>query len=146
MSLRQHGSVPDKHREAGNVAIELLLLTPALLGFVLLVVFGGRWVRAEGDVARAAHEAARAASLTATTSAATKAATQTASANLEIGAVGCRQHTVDVDTSRFRPGGQVRVIVGCEASLRDLTLLALPGTQTLTATAAEVVDTHVGNG
>lgn len=129
---------------AGNAAIELLLLTLPLLGFVLLVVFGGRWVRAEGDVTRAAHEAARAASLTATPSAATKVARQTASANLEVGAVGCRHHRVEVDTSHFRAGGQVGVAVDCNASFIDLTLLAIPGSRTFRGAAVEVVDRHRG--
>jgi Flp pilus assembly protein TadG len=128
--------------ERGAVSTELAVITPILIGFMLLVVFAGRVAQAEGDVAHAAHEAARAASLVATPAAAEEAATDTVSTNLNEGAVECRDVEVSVDTSSFAPGGQVAVTVTCEASFADVAMLAVPGTRTFQATAIEVIDTH----
>lgn len=130
------------NEERGAVSTELAVITPILIGFMLLVVFAGRVAQAEGDVAHAAHEAARAASLVATPAAAEEAATGTVSTNINEGAVECRRVDVSVDTSSFTPGGQVSVTVTCEASFADIAMLAVPGTRTFRATAIEVIDTH----
>lgn len=128
--------------EHGAVSTELAVLTPLLIGFMLLVVFAGRVAQAEGDVAHAAHEAARAASLAATPSAATEAAQATAFANITEGGVACRTLDVSVDTTSFAAGGQVAVAVTCQAAFGDIAMLAVPGTRTFTANAIEVIDTY----
>lgn len=128
--------------EQGAVSTELAVLTPLLIGFMLLVVFAGRVAQAEGDVSHSAHEAARAASLTATPSAAVEAAQATALANITEGGVACRSLDVSVDTTNFAAGGQVAVVVTCEAAFGDIAMLAVPGTRTFTATAIEVIDTY----
>jgi Flp pilus assembly protein TadG len=128
--------------EQGAVSTELALLTPLLIGFMLLVVFAGRVAQAEGDIAHAAHEAARAASLTATPSAAVEAAQATALANITEGGVACRTLDVSVDTTNFAAGGQVAIAVTCQAAFSDIAMFAVPGTRTFTATAIEVIDTY----
>jgi Flp pilus assembly protein TadG len=130
------------HTERGAVSTELAVLTPLLIGFMLLVVFAGRVAQAEGDVANAAHEAARAASLTATPDAAVQAAEETATGNINTGAVSCRRLEVTVDTTNFTAGGQVTVTVSCHASFADIAMLSVPGSRTFTATAIEVIDTY----
>ena len=127
--------------QRGAVSTELAVLAPVLIGFMLFVVFAGRTAQAEGDVANAAHEAARAASLVATPQAATEAATATAAANIAEWAVACRRLDVTVDTSDFTSGGQVAVTVICQAAFGDIAMLAVPGTRTFTVTAIEVIDT-----
>jgi len=131
-----------RNPERGAVSTELAVITPILIGFMLLVVFAGRVAQAEGDVAHSAHEAARAASLVATPAAAEEAANETVSTNINEGAVECRDVQVSVDTSSFVPGGQVAVTVTCEASFADIAMLAVPGARTFQATAIEVIDTH----
>ena len=128
--------------ERGAVSTELAVLTPLLIGFMLLVVFAGRVAQAEGDVAHAAHEAARAASLTGNPTAAVQAADATAGANIATGAVACRSLDVAVDTTRFDAGGQVAVTVTCRAAFADIAMLAVPGSRTFVATAIEVIDTY----
>jgi Flp pilus assembly protein TadG len=128
--------------QRGAVSTELAVITPILIGFMLLVVFAGRVAQAEGDVRHAAHEAARAASLVATPQAAVAAANDTVAANVSEGTVACRSLNVAVDTTRFEAGGQVAVTVACEASFADIAMLAVPGTRTFEATAIEVIDTH----
>ena len=128
--------------DRGAVSTELAVLTPLLIGFMLFVVFAGRVAQAEGDVAHAAHEAARAASLTGTPSAAVEAAQATAAANISEGGVACRSFDVSVDTTNFAAGGQVAVAVTCQAAFGDIAMLAVPGSRTFTATAIEVIDTY----
>jgi Flp pilus assembly protein TadG len=128
--------------DRGAVSTELAVLTPLLIGFMLFVVFAGRVAQGEGDVAHAAHEAARAASLTGTPSAAMEAAQATAAANISEGAVACRTLDVSVDTTNLAAGGQVAVTVTCEASFADIAMLAVPGSRTFDATAIEVIDTY----
>jgi Flp pilus assembly protein TadG len=131
--------------QRGAVSTELAVLTPVLIGFMLLVVFAGRVAQAEGDVANAAHEAARAASLTANPQAATEAGTNTAAANIAEGAVACRNLDVSVDTTGFAAGGQVAVTVTCQAAFGDIAMLAVPGTRTFAATSIEVIDVYRAN-
>jgi len=128
--------------EAGAMSTELAVITPVLIGFMLLVLFAGRVAQVEGDVAHAAHEAARAASLRGDVQAAVRAAEEMAGANIAERAVACRRLDVAVDTSAFAAGGQVAVTVSCEASFADLALLAVPGSRVFAATAVEVIDTY----
>ena len=128
--------------EAGAMSTELAVITPVLIGFMLLVLFAGRVAQVEGDVAHAAHEAARAASLRGDVQAAVRAAEEMAGANIAERAVLCRRLDVAVDTSAFAAGGQVAVTVSCEASFADLALLAVPGSRVFAATAVEVIDTY----
>jgi len=132
--------------ERGAVSTELAVLTPVLIGFMLFAVYAGRVAQMEGDVANAAHEASRAASMRNTPGDATGVATSVAAANIDTAQVRCAHLDVAVDTAAFRPGGQVAVTVTCHTSFADLSLLAVPGTRTFTATAVEVIDTHRGPG
>lgn len=131
--------------DRGAVSTELAVLTPVLIGFMLLAVYAGRVTQAQADVEHAAYEAARAASLTGHPSTAEAAAGETADANIIRGGVACRDLDVTVDTTSFTAGGTVTVTVACEASFSDLTLLAVPGSRTFTASAAEVIDVHRAN-
>ena len=131
--------------EHGALSTELAVLTPILIGLVLLVVYTGRTVESQADVAHAAYEAARAATLAATPAAAETAAAQTAVANIAEGSVACQTLDVDVDAAAFAAGGHVGVTVTCHASYSDLALLAVPGGRSFTANATAVVDTYRAN-
>lgn len=128
--------------ERGSVAVEVAVIAPALLFLMLLVVFAGKVAEADGNVERAASDAARAASLRQRPGDATTDAQDTAAANLATSGVPCLSLTTTVDTDDFRPGGTVTVTVRCEASMADVTLLGVPGRRTFTATAVEVIDTY----
>ncbi|HSH58127.1 MAG TPA: TadE family protein, partial [Acidimicrobiales bacterium] len=60
--------------ERGSLAVELSVLAPILIAFMLLVVFAGRVAQVEADVRSAAQEGARAASLRASPASAEAAA------------------------------------------------------------------------
>lgn len=128
--------------DRGSVAVETAVVAPALVALLLLVVFAGRVAQSEGDVRRAASEAARAASLTQSPEAAVEAAEQAVAANLRSSGIGCSTLATDVDTDDFRPGGTVTVNVRCIASMADVSLLGVPGERTFAARSVEVIDRY----
>ena len=128
--------------ERGAVATELVLLTPLLILLLLFVVALGRLAGARIDVDGAAAQAARAASIATTPGGATAAAQQSAAAALGSDHVTCATLQVATDTARFAPGGSVTVTVTCAVALSDLSGLRLPVTESISSTAASVVDTY----
>ena len=133
-------------RQDGSVTTELVLITPVLLVLLGFVVMTGRIGEIDGAVTHAAHQAARAASLTGNAASATTAARTTATSNLASIGVNCSNVSVQVDTSRFEPGGDVGVGVTCTVELSDIAFAKLPGARTLDARAVEVIDRHRGVG
>jgi len=131
--------------ERGSAALELAVIAPALVALMLLVVIAGRVSDAQAAVRHAAADAARAASLHRTADGATQAATDTAATNLDDQQLACRDQRTTVDTTAFAPGGRVAVTVSCTLDLRDVALLAVPGTRTFQAVAVEVVDRYRGD-
>ena len=129
-------------QERGSIAVEVAVIAPALLFLMLLVVFAGKVAEADGNVERAASDAARAASLRQHPADATTDAQRAAAANLAAAGVPCVDLTTTVDTRHLAPGGTVSVTVSCEASMADVTLLGVPRRRTFTATAVEVIDTY----
>lgn len=132
--------------EHGSAAVELVLLTPALVVLLLFVVLTGRLGQARHDVVQAAGEAARAASLHADPASAAAAARDAAHANLNAAGVRCAAVTVNTDVGGLAPGGSVTVSVACTAALADVAVAGMPGSRTLHAQAVEVVDTYRGGG
>lgn len=130
--------------ERGTVAVEVAVIAPALVALLLLVVFAGRVSQADGDVRRAASEAARAASLVQEPGAARAAGEEVAAMNLASNGVGCGSLQTSVDTDDLVPGGSVTVTVRCTASMADVTLLGVPGSRTFVARSVEVVDRYRG--
>lgn len=128
--------------ERGSIAVEVAVIAPALVFLMLLVVYAGKVSEADGNVERAASNAARAASLRQHPSDATADAQTSAADNLAAAGVPCLSLTTTVDTANLAPGGTVTVTVRCEASMADVTLLGVPGRHTFTATATEVIDTY----
>lgn len=132
--------------DQGSVAVEVAVVAPAFVFLMLLVVFAGRVSEAEGQVDRAASEAARSASLRQHPSDATADAEAVARENLTAAGVRCQTLTIDVDTATFGPGGRVAVTVSCNASMADVTLLGVPGTRDFTSRSVEVIDRYRGSG
>lgn len=131
-------------REEGSAAVELAVIAPALVALLLLVVVASRLSTADAAVRHAAADAARSASLRGTASSATEAAESTVTANLETNQVPCAQVSTSVDTAAFAPGGRVVVAVECTVDLRDVALLALPGSHTVRGVGVEVIDRYRG--
>jgi Flp pilus assembly protein TadG len=126
--------------ERGSVAVELTLVTPLLLLLLLFVVALGRLADGRLQVGDAASQAARAATVVDSVGGASSTAREAAAASLQSDNVTCSSLSVSTDNSSFQPGGVVRVTVACTVSLSDLSLLHVPGAETLTATASSPVD------
>lgn len=131
-------------RECGSAAAELVLVTPFLFLLLLFAVAAGRLVQARLDVDSAARQAARAASLARTPAAASAQATAVAQAALARQSVTCDPAVVTPDTGDFVPGGEVTVQVSCTVHLSDLSLLHVPGAETLTSTFTSPIDVYRG--
>jgi Flp pilus assembly protein TadG len=124
------------------MVVELAVLVPFVIAMLLLVVAFGRVTHARQLVDQAAAAAARAASLAGTPGAAGEQAQSTAIDTLTGAGLACPTATVDVDASALRPGGQVSVTVACAVDLSAVTLLGVPGTLTMTATAASPIESY----
>lgn len=136
----------DGDQERGTSVVEMTILTPLLVLFILFVVLAGRLVLAQGRVDGAARDAARAASISRSAGGASAAAASAAAANLGSGGVSCRDFGVAADVSGFRPGGSVAVEVRCTVALADLSLLRVPGTRVVHARYVAPVDRFLETG
>jgi Flp pilus assembly protein TadG len=141
---RPHASRPQS-RERGSAAAELVLVTPLLILFLLFAVAVGRLVQGRLDVDSAAQQAARAASEARTPQAAGAQAQQVAQAALAGQSVSCDPAVITPDLGDFVPGGEVTVTVTCTVRLSDLSLLHVPGSETITATFTSPVETYRGD-
>ncbi len=127
--------------DRGSAALELVLLTPLLIGVLLAVVALGRLADARLVVTDAAHQAARAASLARTAGTARADARRTARAALDGASRSCTRPQVTV-SGDLTPGTAATATVSCTADLGDLTGLGLPGSVTVTGSAHSPVDQY----
>jgi Flp pilus assembly protein TadG len=129
-------------RDGGTMSLELVLLTPLLVAFMMLMVGLGLVVEAQSQVDGAARDAARAASIGRTTADADTAAREAATATLNGRKQRCRGGpSTAVDFAEWRPGGQVTVTVSCDIDLAGLSLIHLAPSKTMTGTATAPIDT-----
>ena len=131
-------------RERGSAPVELVILTPVLILFLLLYFGFGRITRAEQLVDDAAAQAARAATLDyANPGLASSAAQQAAAQSLFAGGLACSSDQVTVDTGNDRPGGSITVQLSCRADLSQAVAAGLPGSVVLTASSTSPIDVYV---
>ena len=72
-------------------------------------------------------------------------ATQVAQAALAGQSITCDPAVVTPDLGDFVPGGEVTVQVTCTVHLSDLSLLHIPGSETITSTFTSPIDTYRGD-
>ena len=144
-ALSRHGLADRASRDQGSVAVEMVLLTPLLMLFLLLIVAAGRLVQARMEVDSAAEQAARAASLARDPATAAADATAIAQTALASQHITCDPLSVTPDLSDFTPGGEVTVQVSCTVSLAGLDELYIGGAETLTSTFTSPIDVYRGS-
>jgi len=133
--------------DTGTATIEMVLLAPVVISFVLFVVVLGRIAETGAEVTGAARDAARAASLTRTPSSAANAAELAAERALAGEKIDCSTGvSVSTNTSRWFPGGSVRVTVSCTVRLSDVGFRMLPGSKRMTASATAPLERFRGIG
>ena len=130
--------------ERGSAALEITLITPLLVLILLFVVGLGRLAQARGEVDGAARDAARAASIARTPGGAQTDAQSAAAATLADRSITCANLDVAVDTTQFRPGGNVIVDVKCTVKLSDLVGVGFGSDRDLHGHAISVIDTYRG--
>ncbi|WP_354643311.1 TadE family protein [Kitasatospora camelliae] len=136
--------------DRGEVAVEVALLAPVLVAFVMIIVAAGR-VQSTGAVIDAAARAgARAASLARTPEGAEEAALEAVRSTLDESQVRCavpRDGLVGHDRldTPSGPLETVTVRVSCTVPFGDLMSVdGLPGEKTFTGEFTSVVDLHRG--
>lgn len=124
--------------DRGSVAVELVILAP-LFGLLLLAVVAvGRVQNGRADIEAAARMAARDLSIARDPTGQLAVVEQAAATTLNVGSPSCRTMSF---TAAIGPE-QIDVTVACAADLQDASILPLPGTLTITASATEVRDVH----
>jgi hypothetical protein len=118
--------------EAGNAALELVILTPILILLISMVIAAGRISIAQGSVDAAARQAARQASLARSPEEARTAALASAHAQLGEENLDCKPFISlgALEAAFATPLGQpasVTVTIRCRVSLSGLVLRGLPG-------------------
>lgn len=121
------------------MAVELVLMAPVLVAFLLLVIAAGRFVAVRGEIESASRDAARAASLERTLGAAAGAAGSTARAALD-GRWNC--NAPSFGGTRWVAGGTVTVTLTCRVSYSGLGLIGLPGSATVTGDSSAPLDLY----
>ncbi len=127
-------------RDKGSLTVELVVLTPIVVLFVLLALGLGRFELAREQVVGAARAAVEAASVVPSAAAAPSAALAAAQPAVADQAHSCVALSVSTDTSHFVPGGYVRVIVSCQIDFSDLLIPGFPGHATVQATEVAPID------
>jgi Flp pilus assembly protein TadG len=137
-------SLRGRESERGSAAVEITLVAPLLVLFVMVVIFGGRLALARQAVQAAAFDAARAASLARTQPEARAAASRIAEATLVNQRLPCATTLVQVDTAGFnKPVGTpatVEVRVSCSVPIADLGLPGITQAVTVEETAGSPLD------
>ncbi len=123
--------------DGGVSTIEVVILAPLIIFFILLLVAFGQLVDGRGAVDGAARDAARAGSIQRDRSVAEAQAVDTARADLAGKCEGNPDVRAVGDTS-FQPDTLFSIQVTCK--VRGMDLLGVPITKTVTSTATSPLD------
>lgn len=126
--------------ERGVISVELVIMAPLIVGFVLALWGAGRLSTARGQVDDAAYAAARAASLDPTDAVGT--GHSAAAAALASRGRSCAKLSVSIDAAGLHPGGEVTAHVTCVADLSDLVGFGLPGSRLYKSTAVVPIEVY----
>jgi Flp pilus assembly protein TadG len=118
------------------MSVEVILLTPVLVLFLLLVVAMGRAVAIRGEVEAATRDAVRAASYERDSDAALVAADAAVAAQL------VDRDCTTVDLNWGAAGEVISVTVQCTVPWSDMALLGLPGSLTVESTSEAPLDLY----
>ncbi len=131
-------------RGSAAPALELVIITPAIVLIILVGVAAGRTATGQSRVEQAAAAGARAASSQHTPTEAEAEARSVVTTSLRNQGIDCETDTITVDTTGLTaPLGtpaHVTVTVDCTVAWSDLAIPGWPGSHTVTATAASPLD------
>jgi len=131
-----------RRSQRGSFTVELVVLTPVFIVFVLFVAGLGRFETVRAEVTGAARIAAESAATSASGQAAKQEAAVAVSEALTDAGPGCQGLTISTSIAAFLPGGWVTVTVACTVSWSDLLVPGLPGSATTTSAVEAPIDTY----
>jgi Flp pilus assembly protein TadG len=134
-----------RDREAGNAALEFIILAPPLLFIIGLIIVFGRISTAQSAVSDAARDAARQASLQLTTGSAYAAGDSSAYAALAQDGLHCTPHvTYDMSGFQAQVGqpGAVTATVRCNVSLSQIVVPGLAGSTLIVESFTSPIDPY----
>ncbi|WDZ90363.1 TadE/TadG family type IV pilus assembly protein [Nocardiopsis sp. HUAS JQ3] len=131
-----------RERDRGSASVELVLIVPVVLAFLLLLALTGRNYTAALAADALAHAAARSASLHTDRNEARNAAEQAVAASVGGWGRACQEPAV-----RLRPTTEgnlraMRAEVECTVHRDDLRILEVSERRTVTGSAVSVLDVH----
>jgi len=140
---------PDTHQmhcqlfeERGSMTVELVVLVPVLILFMLLAVAFGRVERARQEVMAAARAGAEAAAVMPSAGQAQLAASEAAVPSVFNQRLTCQPLNVQTNTSSFQPDGNVTVNVSCTVHLSDLLVPGFPGSTSIDESRSAPIDPY----
>ena len=132
--------------DRGSVAVELALLTPALVLVLGLLVAGGRLWFARTTVVEASQTAARAGSLARSAAAAANRGAEAAQQSMATAGLRCAGSSVRIGTAAFDvPVGTPATVtsdITCRVSFGDVLLPGMPGSIELSGRGSAALDTY----
>ncbi len=130
-----------RDRSRGSLTVELVVLTPVIVVFLLVALAFGRYALAKEQLVGGARAAADAVAVAGSALQAQQAGSAAAMPVLQSDHT-CTNPTVSVASSSFVAGGQVRVSVSCQVALSDLLIPGFPGTVTVQADQVATIDPY----
>ncbi|HEY8527841.1 MAG TPA: TadE family protein [Acidimicrobiales bacterium] len=124
--------------DRGSAPVELAVLAIVSFLFIVFIVFAGRLNVGSAHTEAAARSAARTISAARDPQSAVGDAEADARNTVNEGSAMCRSMGFHPEISADR----VEVTISCEVDLSEATLLEVPGSMTVSATAAEVIDRY----
>jgi Flp pilus assembly protein TadG len=131
-----------RHDQQGSLTVELVVLTPVLFLFAVMVLMFGRVSESKQRVVEAATAGAEAAAVLPTPGSAGFGASVDAAVEVAGGDQSCVHARISTDVSHYFPGGFVTVTVQCQVELSDLSLPGVPGSTTVQASAVAPIDPY----
>jgi hypothetical protein len=128
-----------RRSQRGSMAVEIVILAPVMLAFLMLIAAAGRLVAVKGDLEAATRDAARAASLERDPQSASAAASLVVRDSLDKQSIDCGTPDLGGD---FTAGGFVRITLHCSVSYDGLGLIGLPGKVGVQANSSAPIDTY----
>ncbi|HLN07209.1 MAG TPA: TadE/TadG family type IV pilus assembly protein [Acidimicrobiales bacterium] len=131
-----------RRSDPGSAAAEIVILTPLLVLFALVLLLGGRLVNTQLQVGDAARAAVESAAISSTASVAQARASAAASYEISRDGLRCGPYSMTSDVAQFTAGGYVSVQIQCGVKLVSLGLAGLPGSVTLSSHAGAGIELY----
>ena len=116
-----------RRRERGTMALEMVILAPALLALFMFLLACGRYLQTSSLLESAARDGARSASQARSLQEAQGRVDQAVTAAMSQAVESCQQSASGSITTGFTAGSPLSVEVTCTINYRDLGLLGLGG-------------------